>query len=261
MSSPVTPSRRVRPAPSRFTCTHAMPTGARRCRLARECDAAVAAIRSAAPDLPIGLSTAEAIDPDPLRGGCHLALADAARFHLGQPSRGRVAGADPGRAPRRNRHRGGACNARGRTGVRRQRIRAPGLRALVEVAGGAEEARQVAALVPDGVPQLWPAVTSSPGRFSRRGLPPDMMCGSGWRTCWCCPTDGQQRTTPNWSNAAVQLNAGAALTAQASGRSGADALDGEGDVVVAGPQRRDRQIAVNRPARFRGAREAALNRE
>src|SRR5437660_9041761 len=32
---------------------------------ARACDAAVAAIKAAAPSLPVGLSTAEAIDPDP----------------------------------------------------------------------------------------------------------------------------------------------------------------------------------------------------
>ncbi|HEY2438457.1 MAG TPA: 3-keto-5-aminohexanoate cleavage protein, partial [Solirubrobacteraceae bacterium] len=32
---------------------------------ARECDAAVAAIRKAVPGLSVGLSTAEAIDPDP----------------------------------------------------------------------------------------------------------------------------------------------------------------------------------------------------
>src|SRR2546421_3182899 len=32
---------------------------------ARECDVAVAAIRKAVPGLPVGLSTAEAIDPDP----------------------------------------------------------------------------------------------------------------------------------------------------------------------------------------------------
>src|SRR5437660_900070 len=32
---------------------------------ARACDAAVAAVRRAAPGLPVGLSTSEAIDPDP----------------------------------------------------------------------------------------------------------------------------------------------------------------------------------------------------
>ena len=89
-------------------------------------------------------------------GGCHLALADAARFRLGQPRRGRLAGADPRRAPRRNRHRGRACNARRRTGVRGQRIRAPGpqspRRGGWRCRGGSSGGPP---LVLEGVAQLW----------------------------------------------------------------------------------------------------------
>ncbi|HWF74590.1 MAG TPA: 3-keto-5-aminohexanoate cleavage protein [Solirubrobacteraceae bacterium] len=123
---------------------------------ARACDAAVAAIRAAAPRLPVGLSTAEAIDPDPFaRAAAVTAWRQRPDFvsvnlsELGWPGIVRAA-----------LHAGIAVEAGLATPAdARELVRGPFthqvLRALVEVDGGAEEARAVAALIPDGVPQLW----------------------------------------------------------------------------------------------------------
>jgi uncharacterized protein (DUF849 family) len=123
---------------------------------AAACDGAVAAIRASAPGLAVGLSTAEAIDPDPFARAAAITrwrtppdfvsvnlselgwagiIREALRAGIGVE-----AGlASPGDADEL---------ARSPFGHRL-------VRALVEVDGGVDEARAIAALVPKEVPQLW----------------------------------------------------------------------------------------------------------
>lgn len=123
---------------------------------ARASDAAVAAIRAAVPCLAIGLSTAEAIDPDP------FARAAALGSWKQRPDFVSVNLSELGWA--------GIIRAALRAGIAveaglatpadaQEFARSPFthqvIRALVEVDGGAEEARAIAQLIPDGVPQLW----------------------------------------------------------------------------------------------------------
>ncbi len=120
------------------------------------CDAAVAAIRAAAPGLPVGLSTSGTIDPDP------FARAAAVRRWRQRPDFVSVNLSEPGWA--------GIFRAAVRAGIgveaglatpadAAELARSPFthqvIRALVEVEGGLEEARAIAQLVADGVPQLW----------------------------------------------------------------------------------------------------------
>jgi uncharacterized protein (DUF849 family) len=124
--------------------------------VARASDAAVAAIRAAVPRLPIGLSTAQDIDPDP------FARAAAVRAWRQRPDFVSVNLSElgwPG-VVRAALHAGIAVEAGLATPADAEELaRGPFthqvLRALVEVDGGAEEARAVAELIPDGVPQLW----------------------------------------------------------------------------------------------------------
>jgi uncharacterized protein (DUF849 family) len=120
------------------------------------CDAAVAAIRAAAPGLPVGLSTSAAMDPDPFaRAAAVTAWRQRPDFvsvnvsELGWPGIVRAA-----------LHAGIAIEVGLATETDAQELaRSPFvhqlLRALIEVEGGAEEARAVAELIPDGIPQLW----------------------------------------------------------------------------------------------------------
>ncbi len=123
---------------------------------ARECDAAVAAIRSAAPDLPVGLSTAEEIDPDP------FARAAAISRWRTPPDFVSVNLSESGWAGlvRAALHAGIGVEAGLATVDDAREFAASAfvhrvLRALVEVDGGAEDAQAVGALVPEDVPQLW----------------------------------------------------------------------------------------------------------
>ena len=120
------------------------------------CDAAVAAIRAAAPGLPVGLSSAATIDRDPFaRAAAITAWGQRPDFisvnisELGWAGIARAAlhagiGVEAGLAS---------------TGDAEEFAGSPfahqALRALVEVEGGAEEARAVAQLIPTGIPQLW----------------------------------------------------------------------------------------------------------
>lgn len=123
---------------------------------ARACDAAVAAIRTAVPRLPIGLSTSEAIDPDP------FARAAAIRTWRRPPDFVSVNLSELGWA--------GIVRAALRAGIAveaglgtpadadelsRSPFTHQVLRALVEVDGGAAEAEAIARLIPHGVTQLW----------------------------------------------------------------------------------------------------------
>jgi uncharacterized protein (DUF849 family) len=123
---------------------------------AAACDAAVAAIRAAVPGLPIGLSTAETIERDP------FARAAAVQAWRQPPDFVSVNVSELGWA--------GIARAALRAGIAVEAglatpadaddlARSPFahqvLRALVEVDGGADEARAIAQLIPQGVPQVW----------------------------------------------------------------------------------------------------------
>ncbi|MCW3068252.1 MAG: hypothetical protein JWL67_877 [Solirubrobacterales bacterium] len=123
---------------------------------ARVCDVAVAAIRAGAPRMPIGLSTAETIDPDPFARAAAISrwrtppeFVSVNVGELGWAGIVRAAlhagiGFEAGLASRSEAEE----FARGPFAHR-------ALRALVEVEGGVQEARAVAELIPLGVPQLW----------------------------------------------------------------------------------------------------------
>jgi uncharacterized protein (DUF849 family) len=123
---------------------------------ARACDAAVAAIRRAAPGLPVGLSTAETIDRDP------FARAAAVRAWRQPPDFISVNLAELGWSGivRAAVHAGigveaGLASRADAEEFARSPFAHQVVRALVEVDGGAEEARQIAALIPAEVPQPW----------------------------------------------------------------------------------------------------------
>jgi uncharacterized protein (DUF849 family) len=120
------------------------------------CDAAVGAIRAAARGLPIGLSTSQAIDPDP------FARAAAVRSWRLRPDFVSVNLSELGWAGivRAAFHAGIDVEAGLATPADAEELaRSPFThqitRALVEVDGGVEEACAIAQLIPDGVPQLW----------------------------------------------------------------------------------------------------------
>jgi uncharacterized protein (DUF849 family) len=137
---------------------HAHPRDARgvQTMAAGACDAAVAAIRAAAPGLPVGLSTSAAINPDP------FARASALRAWRQAPDFVSVNLSELGWAGivRAALHAGIAIEAGLATpGEADELARSPFahqvLRALVEVTGGADEARAIAERIPHAVPQLW----------------------------------------------------------------------------------------------------------
>ena len=120
------------------------------------CDEAVAAIRAAVPRVPIGLSTAEAIDLDP------FARAAAVRAWTHPPDFVSVNVGELGWAgiARAAVHAGigveaGLATPREAEELSRSPFAHQVLRALVEIDGGVEQALEVAQRVPDGVPQLW----------------------------------------------------------------------------------------------------------
>jgi uncharacterized protein (DUF849 family) len=123
---------------------------------AAACDAAVAAIRAALAGLRVGLSTAEAIERDP------FARARAVAEWRQPPDFVSVNVSELGWAgiARAALHAGIRVEAGLATPADAEELaRSPFahqvLRALVEVDGGADDARAVAQLVPAGVPQLW----------------------------------------------------------------------------------------------------------
>jgi uncharacterized protein (DUF849 family) len=123
---------------------------------AAACDAVVAAIRAAAPGLPVGLSTSEAIDPDP------FARAAAIRTWRQPPSFVSVNLSELGwagivRAALRADIgvEAGLATPADAEELARSAFAHQILRALVEVEGGPDDARAISRLVPAGVPQLW----------------------------------------------------------------------------------------------------------
>jgi uncharacterized protein (DUF849 family) len=120
------------------------------------CDAAVKAIRVAAPGLPVGLSTAAAIDPDPFARAAAIGTwrtpPDFVSVNLGELGWAGIIRAAS--------HAGIGVEA-GLSGSDEARELAASpfvhriVRALVEVSGDIEQAHAIAALVPEGVAQLW----------------------------------------------------------------------------------------------------------
>lgn len=123
---------------------------------AKACDAAVAAIRAAVPRLAIGVSTAAEINPDPFARAAALAgwrqrpdFVSVNVSELGWMGIARAAlhagiGIEAGLAV--------AADA---DELRRSPFAHQTLRALVEVDGGAQDARAIADLIPPAVSQLW----------------------------------------------------------------------------------------------------------
>ncbi len=123
---------------------------------AKACDAAVAAIRAAAPRLAIGVSTSAAINPDPFARAAALATwrqpPDFVSVNLSELGWMGVARAAV--------HAGiaieaGLASPADAEELRRSSFAHQVLRALVEVDGGADDARAIAELIPPGVAQLW----------------------------------------------------------------------------------------------------------
>lgn len=123
---------------------------------AAACDAALVAVRGAARGLPVGLSTAEAINPDP------FARAAAIRTWRQRPDFVSVNFSELGwfgivRAALRAdiAVEAGLATPADAEEFSRSPFTHQVIRALVEVEGGVEDARAISALVPEGVPQLW----------------------------------------------------------------------------------------------------------
>jgi uncharacterized protein (DUF849 family) len=123
---------------------------------AKACDAAVAAIRAAAPRLPIGVSTSAVIDPDPFARAAAVTgwrqRPDFVSVNLSELGWTGIA--------RAALHAGiaieaGLAVAADAEELRRSPFAHQLVRALVEVDGGADEARAIAELIPSGVAQLW----------------------------------------------------------------------------------------------------------
>lgn len=137
---------------------HAHPRNARGAETmdARACDAAVAAIRAAARGLPIGLSTAATIDPDP------FARAAALTAWRQRPDFVSVNLSELGWAGivRAALHAGIGVEAGLSKPADAEELAGSPFshqvrRALVEVDGGVEDARAIAELIPAQIPQLW----------------------------------------------------------------------------------------------------------
>jgi len=126
---------------------------------ARACDAAIAAIRAAAPGLPVGLSSAEAIEPDPFARAAAVSSwrerPDFVSVNLSELGWGGIV--------RAALHAGigvevGLATPADAEEFARSPFTYRVVRALVEVDGGVEEARAIARLIPAPVPQLWHGV-------------------------------------------------------------------------------------------------------
>jgi uncharacterized protein (DUF849 family) len=123
---------------------------------AKICDAAVAAMRAAAPRLPVGLSTSAAIDPDPFARAAAMTtwrhrpdFVSVNVYELGWMGIARAA-----------LHAGMAIEAAVAVPADAEALRGSAfghqiLRVVVAADGGADDARAIAELTPRGVPQLW----------------------------------------------------------------------------------------------------------
>jgi uncharacterized protein (DUF849 family) len=123
---------------------------------AKPCDAAVAAIRAAVPRLPIGFSTSAVINPDPFARAAAMGAwrqrPDFVSVNVSELGWTGIARAAV--------HAGIAIEAGLAVAADAEELRHSPfahqiLRALVEVDGGADAARAIAAVIPRGVAQLW----------------------------------------------------------------------------------------------------------
>jgi len=123
---------------------------------AAACDAAVVAVRTAVPGLPVGLTTLEEIQPDPFARaaavGAWRQKPDFVSVNLSELGWAGVA--------RAAFHAGIGIEAGLATPADAEELARSSFvhqlqRALVEVEGGADDALAVSELVPEGVPQLW----------------------------------------------------------------------------------------------------------
>jgi len=135
---------------------HARDARGRQTMAAAACDAAIAAIRRAAPGLPVGLTTSAEVDPDP------FARAAAVRAWRQAPEFVSVNLSELGWAGivRAALHAGIAVEAGLSTPAGAEELASSPfahqvVRALVEVEGGADEAGAIAERIPDEIPQLW----------------------------------------------------------------------------------------------------------
>jgi uncharacterized protein (DUF849 family) len=135
---------------------HARDARGRETMAAAACDAAVDAIRAAAPGLPVGLTTSADVDPDP------FARAAAVRAWRRAPDFVSVNLSELGWAGivRAALHAGigveaGLSTPDDADELARSPFAHQVVRALVEVEGGADEARAIAERLPEEVRQLW----------------------------------------------------------------------------------------------------------
>ena len=146
----------VRAAGAFAVHVHARDARGRESMAAAVCDAAVEAIRAAAPGLPVGLTTSADVDPDP------FARAAGVRAWRRAPDFVSVNLSELGWAGivRAALHAGIEVEAGLATpGDADELARSPFahqvVRALVEVEGGADDARAIADRIPPEIPQLW----------------------------------------------------------------------------------------------------------
>jgi len=174
------------------------------------CDAAVAAIRAAAPGLPVGLTTSADVDPDP------FARAAAVRAWRRAPDFVSVNLSELGWAGivRAALHAGIAVEAGLATPDDAEELaRSPFVhqvvRALVEVEGGANEAREIARRIPGEVPQLWHGY----GERTWEVLPAAIAAGHavrvGLEDVLVLPDGRVAQSNAELVEAAVRLGAGA----------------------------------------------------
>jgi uncharacterized protein (DUF849 family) len=170
------------------------------------CDATVAAIRAAAPGLPVGLSTSEAIDPDP------FARAAAVTRWRQRPDFISVNVSESGWA--------GIVRAASRTGIgveaglatpadavefARSPFTHQVIRVLVEVDGGVEDARAIAQLIPDGLPQLWHGYSERTWEIMAAGAAAGFDVRIGLEDVLLLPEGHVAADNTQLVNAAVQL--------------------------------------------------------
>jgi uncharacterized protein (DUF849 family) len=123
---------------------------------AAACGAAVAAVRAAAPGLPVGLSTSETIDPDPFaRAAAVLKWRTRPDFVSVNVSELGWAGVVRAALQAGLAIEAGLATPRDADEFSRSPFTHRVIRALVEVQGGTDEARAISRLIPDGVAQLW----------------------------------------------------------------------------------------------------------
>lgn len=159
---PLTPSElaadafAVRDAGAFAVHVHPRDAGGAQTIEARPCDAAVAAIRAAVPDLPVGLSTAETIDPDPFsRAAAVSSWGQRPDFVSVNVSELGWAGIVRAALHARIAVEAGLATPADAEEFVRSPFTHQVIRALVEVDGGVEDARAIAQLIPAGVAQLW----------------------------------------------------------------------------------------------------------